>query len=88
MTEVGCPGFEEYVGPVGFVAPAGTPAVILEKLASSIRATLTKPTIEQKLKQLGSVVVASSPNEYKQWLKEDHARWAQLIKTADIKDQP
>ncbi len=88
MAEVGFPGFEEYVGPVGFVAPAGTPAVILEKLASSIRATLTKPAIEQKLKQLGSVVVASSPNEYKQWLKEDHARWTQLIKTADIKDQP
>lgn len=88
MAEVGFPGFEEYVGPVGFVAPAGTPSVILEKLAASIRSTLTKPVIEQKLKQLGSVVVASSPNEYKQWLKEDYSRWAQLIKTADIKEQP
>jgi tripartite-type tricarboxylate transporter receptor subunit TctC len=88
MAEVGFPGFEEYVGPVGFVAPAGTPAFALDKLASSIRATLNKPSIEQKLKQLGSVVVASSPNEYKQWLREDYSRWAQLIKAAEIKDQP
>lgn len=88
MAELGFPGFEEYVGPVGFVAPAGTPQAILDKLATAIRGTLTKPAIEQRLKQLGSVVVASSPNEYRQWLKDDHARWAQLIKTANIKDQP
>ena len=88
MAELGFPGFEEYVGPVGFVAPAGTPSPILDKLALAIRGTLTKPAIEQRLKQLGSVVVASSPTEYRQWLKDDHARWAQLIKVANIKDQP
>ena len=88
MAELGFPGFEEYVGPVGFVAPAGTPQPILDKLAVAIRSTLTKPAIEQRLKQLGSVVVASSPQEYRQWLKDDHARWAQLIKSANIKDQP
>ena len=88
MAESGFPGFEEYVGPVGFVAPAGTPQVILDKLSNAIRSSLTKPSIEQKLRQLGSVVVASSPTEYKQWLKDDYARWNQLIKSADIKDQP
>ena len=88
MAESGFPGFEEYVGPVGFVAPAGTPQAILEKLSSAIRASLTKPSIEQKLRQLGSVVVASTPTEYKQWLKDDYTRWNQLIKAADIKDQP
>jgi hypothetical protein len=88
MAESGFPGFEEYVGPVGFVAPAGTPQAILDKLSSAIRASLTKPSIEQKLRQLGSVVVASTPTEYKQWLKDDYTRWNQLIKAADIKDQP
>ncbi len=88
MAESGFPGFEEYVGPVGFVAPAGTPQVILDKLSTAIRASLTKPSIEQKLRQLGSIVVASTPTEYKQWLKDDYARWNQLIKAADIKDQP
>jgi tripartite-type tricarboxylate transporter receptor subunit TctC len=88
MAELGFPGFEEYVGPVGFVAPAGTPQAIVDKLASAIRSTLNKPAIEQRLKKLGGVVVASSPNEYRQWLKDDHARWTQLIKAANIKDVP
>ncbi|MFN0003584.1 MAG: Bug family tripartite tricarboxylate transporter substrate binding protein [Burkholderiaceae bacterium] len=88
MAEAGFPGFEEYVGPVGFVAPAGTPSVVLDKLSNAIRASLTKPSVEQKLRQLGGVVVASSPLEYKQWLKDDYTRWNQLIKSADIKDQP
>jgi tripartite-type tricarboxylate transporter receptor subunit TctC len=87
MTESGFPGFDEYVGPVGFVAPNGTPTAVLDKLSTAIRATLLKPAIEQKLKGLGGVVVASSPTEYKLWLKEDHARWSQLIKTASIKDE-
>jgi tripartite-type tricarboxylate transporter receptor subunit TctC len=86
MTELGFPGFEEYVGPVGFVAPAGTPQPILDKLANAIRGSLNKPIIEQRLKKLGGVVVASSPSEYRQWLKDDHTRWMQLIKAARIKD--
>jgi tripartite-type tricarboxylate transporter receptor subunit TctC len=88
MAESGFPGFEEYVGPVGFVAPAGTPQVALDKLANAIRGTLTKPAIDQKLRQLGGIVVASTPADYRNWLKDDHARWAQLIKAANIKDQP
>jgi tripartite-type tricarboxylate transporter receptor subunit TctC len=88
MAESGFPGFEEYVGPVGFVAPAGTPQVVLDKLANAIRGTLTKPAIDQKLRQLGGIVVASTPADYRNWLKDDHARWAQLIKAANIKDQP
>jgi tripartite-type tricarboxylate transporter receptor subunit TctC len=88
MAESGFPGFEEYVGPVGFVAPAGTPQVALDKLANAIRSTLTKPAIDQKLRQLGGIVVASTPADYRNWLKDDHARWAQLIKAANIKDQP
>ena len=86
MAELGFPGFEQYVGPVGFVAPAGTPAAVLEKLATAFRSSLRKPAIEQRLKQLGSVVVASSPAEYAAWLREDHGRWLQLISAANIRE--
>jgi tripartite-type tricarboxylate transporter receptor subunit TctC len=84
--EVGFPGFEDYVGPVGFMAPAGTPAPVLDKLANAIRDALKKPAIQQRLQQLGAVQVASTPQEYREWLKKDHARWTQLIKLAQIKE--
>ncbi|NBW77881.1 MAG: tripartite tricarboxylate transporter substrate binding protein [Betaproteobacteria bacterium] len=87
MAEAGYPGFEEYVGPVGFVAPAGTPANILEKLSNAIGVVMAKPTVLQKLTGLGGVVANLGPNEYRRWLVQDQTRWAQLIKQAEIKDE-
>lgn len=87
MAEAGYSGFEEYVGPVGFVAPAGTPAPVLDKLGSAIHTVLAKPAIQQRLRNLGAVVVSLGPTEYRAWLKQDHDRWAQLIKQADIKGE-
>jgi tripartite-type tricarboxylate transporter receptor subunit TctC len=85
MAEAGFPGFEEYVGPVGFLAPAGTPTEVVDKLSTAIRGSLEKPEIQERLKGLGAVVVGSTPAEYKAWLQEDLQRWAALIKSADIK---
>jgi tripartite-type tricarboxylate transporter receptor subunit TctC len=85
MAEAGFPGFESYVGPVGFMAPAGTPAPALQKLSTAIRAALTKPEVRDRLRGLGAVVVGSSPDEYREWLKGDAQRWSQLIAAAQIK---
>ena len=85
MAEAGFPGFEEYVGPVGFLAPAGTPEPVLAKLSAAIRASLARPATQDKLRALGAVVVGSTPAEYRAWLKQDHDRWAQLIKDANVK---
>ena len=87
LAEAGFPGFEAYVGPVGFLAPAGTPEPVLAKLGTAIRASLVKPAIQEKLRGLGAVVVASTPGEYRTWLKEDHDRWAKLIKDAGVKPE-
>ena len=74
------PGVEDHVGPVGFIALANTPAPVLTKPSSAIRATLANTAIQQKLRSLGAVVVASTPTDYREWLKQDHARWTPLIK--------
>lgn len=85
MAEAGFPGFEAYVGPVGFLAPAGTPPAAVEKLSTAIRAALAKPAVRDRLRGLGGVVVGSTPAEYRDWLKGDAQRWAELIKTAQLK---
>jgi tripartite-type tricarboxylate transporter receptor subunit TctC len=85
MAEAGFPGFEQYVGPVGFLAPARTPQPALDKLSSAIRAAVAKPEIREKLRGLGAVVVGSTAAEYREWLKGDHQRWSQLISSAHIK---
>lgn len=85
MAEAGYPGFEQYVGPVGFLAPAGTPPAVLDKLDKAISAAIAKPANEERLKALGAVVMHLGPADYRDWLKQDHDRWAQLIHDANIK---
>jgi tripartite-type tricarboxylate transporter receptor subunit TctC len=85
MAEAGFPGFEDYVGPVGFLAPGGTPAPIVEKLSAAVRAALAKPEVRERLRGLGAVVVGSTPAEYREWLKGDAQRWGHLIQAAHLK---
>lgn len=85
MAEAGFPGFEQYVGPVGFLAPARTPQPVIDKLSAAIRAAVARPEIREKLRGLGAVVVGSTPAEYRDWLKGDQQRWSQLITSAHLK---
>lgn len=87
MAEAGFPGFEAYVGPVGFLAPGGTPVPVVEKLSGAIRAALAKPEVRERLRGLGAVVVGSTPSEYREWLRGDAQRWSQLVKAANLKGE-
>ncbi|CAN5327080.1 tripartite tricarboxylate transporter substrate binding protein [soil metagenome] len=83
--ELGLAGFEDYAQPIGFIAPANLPAPILDKLDKAIAAALAKPAIEARLKSLGADLVYRGPADYRTWLGQDRARWAQLIQSANIK---
>jgi tripartite-type tricarboxylate transporter receptor subunit TctC len=86
MAESGFPGFEQYTQGLGVVAPAGTPAPVINKLNEAIRASLAKPETKEKLKGLGAITEGgSSPTEFRAWLAGDAERWARVIKTAGVK---
>ena len=82
--EAGLPGFEEYTQGLGIVGPAGIPAPVVAKLNAAVRTSLGKPETEQRLKQLGAIVHASSPEEFRTWLGQDAERWARVIKAAGV----
>jgi tripartite-type tricarboxylate transporter receptor subunit TctC len=82
--ESGLPGFEDYTQGLGVVGPAGISAAVVQKLNAAVRASLAKPETEQRLKQLGAVVHASSPEEFRTWLGQDAQRWARVIKAARV----
>jgi tripartite-type tricarboxylate transporter receptor subunit TctC len=82
--ESGLPGFEEYTQGLGIVGPAGISAPVVRKLNAAVRSSLAKPETEQRLKQLGAVVHASSPEEFRAWLRQDAERWARVIKAAGV----
>ena len=87
MAESGYPGFEEYTPGVGYLAPAGTPVAIVNKLADAMRASLKKPETRERLRALGANSVGSSPAEFARWLEQDFERWTKLIKAAGVKGE-
>ena len=85
MGEAGFPGFEETAPWVGLLAPAGTPAGIVNRLSEEMRKSLAKPETIARLKALGAITVGDTPGEYLKFLKKDNERWARVIKASGVK---
>ncbi len=69
----------------GVVAPAGTPAEIVDRLNAEINAGLADPTIEARLGNLGASVLAGSPAEFGKLVGDETEKWAKVVKFAGIK---
>lgn len=84
VAESGLPGFEASIW-FGFLAPAGTPRAILERLNREIVAVLRLPEVRQQLVAQGVETVASSIDEFAAIMKNDAARLGKLIRERGIK---
>jgi len=85
MSEIGFPGFEETAPWVGLLAPAKTPAPIINKLYSAMSKALAKPEVRAQLEKLGAVVVGDTPEQFQAFLKRDYERWENVVRAAAIK---
>ena len=84
LREAGFPGFEDYTQGLGLVAPARTPAAVVERLNAAMRASLARPETRERTLALGGIVSPSSPSEYADFLRADLDRWARVIAAANI----
>jgi len=71
----------------GVVAPAKTPAPIIERLHKEIVVALGNPEVKRKLEGEGGDPVGSSPAEFSAFIKAEAARWASVIRTAKIQPE-
>jgi len=85
LEQSGLPGFEETAPWVGMLAPAGTPAPAVNRLAEDMRKSLARRETQERMKALGAVTVADTPSEFTAFLKKDYERWARVIKTSGVK---
>ena len=69
---------------MGFVAPARTPAPILQRLEHEITAVLREPDVREKLHAQAMDVVAGTPAEFRATLAADLARWKPIIEKNHI----
>jgi len=77
------PGFEASTWQ-GIGAPKSTPAEITATLNREINAALADATIKARLADLGSVPTPMSPAEFEAFIAEETAKWAKVIREANI----
>ena len=86
FTESGLPGMD--VRPWFFVvAPAGTPAPIVNKLSQEFTRIMALPDVMDYLAKQGMNAFSSTPEQLATLMKADMARWAKFIKAANIRGE-
>ena len=83
MEEAGVPGFNATLW-VGFMAPAGTPKPIVDKLHDEITKILRRPDIKQAWEKTGATPIVMTQPEFKSFMEAQVAKWAEVIKTNRI----
>jgi len=84
FTEAGLPNF--HIGFwYGILAPAGTPKAIVDMLNGELRKALNAPDVREKLQGQGMDPFILSPEEFATLMKTDMARYAKVIKAANVK---
>lgn len=72
---------------VGFLAPAATPATVIEKIHAEIAIVLDDPAVRTRLSELGSEVFVLGPSQYTEHMTSEYQRWGEIIKRANIQLQ-
>lgn len=84
IAEQGLPGFEA-LSWYALMAPAKTPAGIVEGIAGEAERALRTPEVRERLVGLGANPVGNKPAELAQMLKREHAFWGEFIRKAGIR---
>ena len=77
------PGFNAAPN-VFLVAPAGTPAAVIQRLSSATRAALASKDLEETFARQGATPSPSTPQELGAQIAEEVKRWAAVVKDAGI----
>jgi tripartite-type tricarboxylate transporter receptor subunit TctC len=83
MAEAGVPDltFEIFFG---LVAPAGTPAPVVAKLAAALKQAVADPNYRETMEKTGIHATSSTPAEFQALLERHNQRWLSIIKRNNI----
>jgi len=83
IAEQGIQGYDA-VSWGGLLAPKGTPAPVVERIAAEVQQILAEPDIQSRLLNAGAIAFFQSPADMGRRVQQDYARWGQLIRDKRI----
>ena len=84
MIEAGYAGFD-MVSWQGVLVPAGTPPEIVARLNAEIVKALQTREVREGYARLGVDVLANTPEQFAAYLRQEQAKWSNIVKDAGIK---
>ena len=84
LGEAGVPGVEIRLF-TGFLAPAATPSAIVKRLQEEVARVVRLPEIRERLDQMAIVPSGNTPEEFREIIARDIAKWTAVAKAANIK---
>ena len=82
--EAGLPGIEAIVWN-GIFVPAGTPPPVIQVLHRELVKAYNAPDVKSQVVNTGSEVAADTPEEFAAFVRSESAKWAKVIRDANIK---
>jgi tripartite-type tricarboxylate transporter receptor subunit TctC len=77
VAEAGVPGYDA-TSWIGLLAPGATPSAIVDKLWQAVSAAMRDSEVRDLLLRDGSDIVASNPDDFRQTIDGDYAKYARL----------
>ncbi len=71
----------------GLVAPAGVPKPVTDKLAAETQRILKLPDVAERVAGLGAEAVGGTPEQFAGYIKSEIAKWAKVVKEANVELQ-
>jgi tripartite-type tricarboxylate transporter receptor subunit TctC len=69
----------------GVLAPKGTPKEMVDRLSTEFAKAVRDPEVVKRIGELGYLPIGGSPQDYADNIKSEIAKWATVIKAANIK---
>jgi tripartite-type tricarboxylate transporter receptor subunit TctC len=69
---------------LGLVAPAGTPAPIVDKIHAKVVDVLSDPAVKERSERTGNYPVTSTPAQFAAFIRKEADRWSKVIKETGI----
>jgi tripartite-type tricarboxylate transporter receptor subunit TctC len=86
VAESGLPGYEGLLF-YALVAPAGTPAAIVQRLNNEVTQVKKTPAVRQRLERLGAIPLDMKPAELRTFLQRELDKWTRVIRGGNIKPE-
>ena len=83
LAEAGVPGCEIYEWNAVF-APAATPEAVVERISAALQKALNSPEVKARVAQLGGDMQKGTPEHAQQFIRQQMALWARVIKERGI----